>query len=229
MGGTLIVRPLLAFLLLAGCGIPERVHTQTVLDLEKCQQDLANTRTDLTIAQTDLDSERSKHTGVEHPVDDTPASKTELDAVRKLRDAQARRRTQEQRLSESLKPLVDAKTITIDTSTGIMSVRMTPGTLFDVGKAELKSESRPVVLALAKALQDIDDRDFLIVGHADPSPPGGKFKSNWEFSTARAIALVQALQREGVNPRHLGALGRSEFEGAARLEIQMMPSASELP
>ena len=228
MGGTLIVRPLLLFLLLAGCGIPERVHTQTVLDFEKCQQDLANTRTDLTIAQTDLDTERSKRT-VERPADDTPASKTELDAVRKLRDAQARRHTQEQRLSENLKPLVDAKTVSIDTQAGIMSVRMTPGTLFDTGKAELKADSRPVVLALAKALQDIDDRDFLIVGHADPAPPGGKFKSNWEFSTARAIALVQALQREGVNPRHLGALGRSEFEGAARLEILMMPSPSELP
>jgi chemotaxis protein MotB len=212
-----------------GCGIPEHVHTQTVLDLEKCQQDLANTRTDLTIAQTDLDSERSKHTGADHPQDNTPATNNELDAVRKLRDAQNRRKTQEQRLSESLKPLVDAKTVTIDATTGIMSVHMAPGTLFDAGKADLKSDSRPVVLALAKALQDIDDRDFLVVGHADPAPPGGKFKSNWEFSTARAIALVQALQREGVNPRRLGALGRSEFEGAARIEILLMPSPSELP
>ena len=227
------MRPLLPFICilgcLLGCGIPEHVHTQTVLDLEKCQQDLANTRTDLTIAQTDLDSERTKHPGGERPAEDTPATKTELDEVRKLREAQVRRKTQEQRLGENLKPLVDAKTVTIDTTTGITAVHMTPGTLFDAGKADLKPESRPVVLALAKALQDIDDRDFLIVGHADPAPPGGKFKSNWEFSTARAIALVQALQREGVNPKHLGALGRSEFEGAARLEILMMPSPSELP
>jgi chemotaxis protein MotB len=155
-----------------------------------------------------------------------------MDALRKLRDAQAQRRSQQQRLTESLKPLVDNKTITIDGSTGMMAVRMTPGMLFDAGKAELKAEARPIVAALASALKDVDDRDFLIVGHADavPLPAGSKFRSNWEFSTARAIAMVQALQREGVNPKHLGALGKSEFEGGtARIEIVMVPQASELP
>jgi flagellar motor protein MotB len=223
---------LVATLFCAACGIPEHVHTQTVLDLEKCNQDLANARTDLYIATTDLETERSKHTAGDHQGDETPASKSEVEAVRKLRDAQAKRRTQEQRLGESLKSLVDAKTITIEASTGLMTVRLSPGALFDSGKADMKADARPVVVALANALKDIDDRDFLVVGHADaaPLPAGSKFKSNWEFSTARAIAMVQALQREGVNPRHLGALGRSEFEGgAARIEIVMMPSPSELP
>jgi flagellar motor protein MotB len=228
------MRFLAAALLCAACGIPERVHTQTVLDLEKCSQDLANSRTDLAIAQSDVETERAKRSaGTDHPTSEDPtATKAEIENVRRMRDAQARRKSQEQRLGENLKPLVDAKTVSIDAASGIMAVRLSPGALFDTGKSDLKADARPVVLALANALKDIDDRDFLIVGHSDaaPLPSGSKFKSNWEFSTARAIAVVQALQREGVNPKHLGALGRSEFEGgAARIEVLLMPAPSELP
>jgi flagellar motor protein MotB len=224
----------MAALLCTACGIPEQVHTRTVLDLEKCGQDLANSRADLAIAQGDLETEKARRGGGDdRPTSEDPsATKAEIDSVRKMRDAQARRKAQEQRLGENLKPLLDAKTISIDSTSGIMTVRLSPGTLFETGKSDLKPEGRPVLVALANALKDIDDRDFLIVGHSDaaPIPSGSKFKSNWEYSTARAVAVVQALQREGVNPKHLGALGRSEFEGgAARIEILMMPSPAELP
>jgi len=86
------------------------------------------------------------------------------------------------------------------------------------------------------------DRELLIAGHTAPEPVarGSKFHSNWELSTARAVAVVQFLQNQGIDPRRMGAVGFSEFDplepgalsgeaAAGRVEIILVPSAAELP
>ena len=40
----------------------------------------------------------------------------------------------------------------------------------------------------------------------------GPFKSNWELSSARAIAVVQFLVSKGVDPHFLAAAGFGEFQ-----------------
>ena len=50
-------------------------------------------------------------------------------------------------------------------------------------------------------------------GHTDKRPiSGGQFKSNWELSAARAIAVVQYLIGKGADPQHLVAAGFGEFQ-----------------
>ena len=49
-------------------------------------------------------------------------------------------------------------------------------------------------------------------GHTDKRPVAGAFKSNWELSSARAIAVVQYLISKGVSPQHLVAAGFGEFQ-----------------
>jgi chemotaxis protein MotB len=50
-------------------------------------------------------------------------------------------------------------------------------------------------------------------GHTDADPiQSAQFKSNWELSTARAIAVVKFLIAQGVQPRHLVAAGFGEFQ-----------------
>ncbi|MGA7084542.1 MAG: OmpA family protein, partial [Pseudolabrys sp.] len=41
---------------------------------------------------------------------------------------------------------------------------------------------------------------------------GGAFKSNWDLSSARAIAVVQYLISKGVSPQRLVAAGFGEFQ-----------------
>jgi chemotaxis protein MotB len=41
---------------------------------------------------------------------------------------------------------------------------------------------------------------------------GGQFKSNWDLSAARAIAVVKYLIGKGVNPQRLVAAGFGEFQ-----------------
>lgn len=49
-------------------------------------------------------------------------------------------------------------------------------------------------------------------GHTDKRPVTGTFRSNWELSAARAIAVVQYLISKGVSPQHLVAAGFGEFQ-----------------
>ncbi|HVP98676.1 MAG TPA: OmpA family protein, partial [Roseiarcus sp.] len=51
-------------------------------------------------------------------------------------------------------------------------------------------------------------------GHTDSRPISGlgQFKSNWELSAARAVAVVQYLISKGVEPNRLAAAGFGEFQ-----------------
>ncbi|HEY0223986.1 MAG TPA: peptidoglycan -binding protein [Pseudolabrys sp.] len=92
--------------------------------------------------------------------------------------------------------------------------------LFDVGKAELKPEARVEVDKIAAAILELAQKippDIAWVlrvdGHTDIRPIAGPvFKSNWDLSAARAIAVVQYLASKSIPPEHLVAAGFGEFQ-----------------
>ncbi len=92
--------------------------------------------------------------------------------------------------------------------------------LFDVGKAELKPEARTEIDKIATALLEVSAKippDIAWVvrvdGHTDVRPISGPvFKSNWDLSAARAIAVVQYLASKGISPQRLVAAGFAEFQ-----------------
>jgi chemotaxis protein MotB len=91
---------------------------------------------------------------------------------------------------------------------------------FDTGKADLKPEARSELDKVGAALVELEKQipaDIAWVlrvdGHTDVRPiTGGQFKSNWDLSAARAIAVVQYLIGKGVSPQHLVAAGFGEFQ-----------------
>ena len=92
--------------------------------------------------------------------------------------------------------------------------------LFDSAKAEVNPAGRQSLDSLAAAIKDLEreippDLPWLlrIDGHTDSKAvTGGPFKSNWELSAARAIAVVQYLITKGVEPTRLAAAGFGEFQ-----------------
>ena len=93
--------------------------------------------------------------------------------------------------------------------------------LFDVDKAELKPEARTEIDKIANALLEIGSKIpadiawvMRVVGHTDIRPTGttGQFKSNWDLSSARAIAVVQYLASKGIPSQRLVAAGFGEFQ-----------------
>ena len=93
--------------------------------------------------------------------------------------------------------------------------------LFDSGKADLKPAARAGMDQLAGAIEDLEREIppeipwvMRVDGHTDKKPPAaaGPYKTNWELSSARAIAVVQYLVSKGVQPQHLVAAGFGEYQ-----------------
>ncbi len=92
--------------------------------------------------------------------------------------------------------------------------------LFDKGSAILNKEGQMEMLALAEAVKQLETEipgDIAWVlrvdGHTDVDPILSlQFKSNWELSAGRSIAVVNFLIANGVMPKHLVAAGFGEFQ-----------------
>ena len=93
--------------------------------------------------------------------------------------------------------------------------------LFDVGKADISPAGQKSLDTLAAAVIDLEreippDIPWIlrVDGHTDNTPitGTGPYKSNWELSAARAVAVVQYLISKGVEPDRLAAAGFGEFQ-----------------
>ena len=91
---------------------------------------------------------------------------------------------------------------------------------FDTGKADLKPEGDEELDKVAGALVELEKQIpadipwvLRVDGHTDKRPiVSSNFKSNWDLSAARAIAVVQYLVAKGIDPKRLVAAGFGEFQ-----------------
>jgi chemotaxis protein MotB len=91
--------------------------------------------------------------------------------------------------------------------------------LFDVGSADIGDAGKQQLAQFAKTLLEIaaeipGDIDWIlrVDGHTDKRPINtSQFHSNWELSSARAIAVVNFLQSQGIPANRLAAAGFAEF------------------
>jgi chemotaxis protein MotB len=92
--------------------------------------------------------------------------------------------------------------------------------MFDSGEAVLKPAGQVVMRKISALLAQHPELKIQVVGHTDNVPirPGAhsRFASNWELSTARALAAVHFLtEQAGVDPRRVGAAGYGEYRPIA--------------
>ncbi len=83
---------------------------------------------------------------------------------------------------------------------------------FDSGQAELTARTSELLLQVGRELRGLTHA-VRVEGHTDDRPVGGgRFRSNWELSTARASAVVALfIERAGVAPVRLSAAGYGEY------------------
>ena len=92
--------------------------------------------------------------------------------------------------------------------------------LFDTGSAKIGKPGQAQLAALAATLRNIAEKipagiDWVlrVDGHTDSDPISTvRFPSNWELSSARAIAVVQSLITNGLPPHRLVAAGFGKFQ-----------------
>ena len=91
--------------------------------------------------------------------------------------------------------------------------------LFESGSAEIGAAGKDQLDVLATTLILLTpeipaDLDWVlrIDGHTDARPISSReFPSNWELSTARAVAVLKYLESRGIPPERLAAAGFAEF------------------
>lgn len=110
---------------------------------------------------------------------------------------------------------------------------------FDSGKDKVKEDGKTTLDKVAEVLnRDVPNSAVAVEGHTDNDPiKYSGWKSNWELSSARALAVVHYLVDEcKVEPQRLSANGYGEFHPVApndsvqnkqknrRVEIVILPS-----
>lgn len=122
----------------------------------------------------------------------------------------------QQKLEADMRAALKSRDVAISELQGRLTVNILDRILFDSGEATLKPEGMKVLDQVAGVLAGFTNRQVQIFGHTDNVPIHVRYPSNWELSTARALAAVRYLsEKAGVNPRLLSAVGCGEFQPIA--------------
>ncbi len=135
---------------------------------------------------------------------------------------------------------LESKDVTISNLQGRLTVNILDRVMFDSGEAVLKPDGQAVMRKVAALLAEHPKLQIQVIGHTDNMPvrpdARSRFASNWELSTARALAAVHFLtEQAGVDTRRVGAVGYGEYRPIAdnstadgraknrRIEIAILP------
>ena len=145
-------------------------------------------------------------------------------------------------LEQRLKEEIANHDVRLDLTNRGVVITLTSDILFDSGKADIKPEAYPILDKVAYILKDkISDRNVGIEGHTDNQPiKYSGWKSNWELSLARAVNVLHYLEKKGVPPQRLTAIGYGEYRPIAdndspegrrrnrRVEIVILPELKKV-
>ena len=206
------------------------------------ERGLESLRTDLDNANAQLAAAREE-------------AQTNQDFIASLQSRIADLQQQQQEASQVSKGLEDemrtdlaSRDVTISNLQGRLTVNILDRVMFDSGEATIKPDGEAVMRKVAAILAEHANLKIQVAGHTDDMPirpeARARFASNWELSTARALAAVHFLtEKAGVDPRRVAAVGYGEYrpiadnatpEGRAqnrRIEIVVLPDepANPLP
>jgi chemotaxis protein MotB len=153
---------------------------------------------------------------------DNQKAKAQIDALQKqVDDLQQQKADAAQMatgLEQEMRNDLESKDVTISKLQGKLTVNILDRVMFNSGEAELQPTGQAVMRKIAALLAAHPNLKIHVIGHTDNVPirPGSRFASNWELSTARALAAVHFLtEQAGVDPRRVGAVGYGEFRPIA--------------
>lgn len=172
-------------------------------------------------------------------------SLAELAPLQRERDAARARAEQLTKLVSQFQKLIDSGKLQVEIRHGRLVLVLPNDVLFDEGKVAIKSDGQSALGEIAATLKNVQGRQFEVIGHTDATPiKTAEFPSNWDLSSARALAVVKLLVDAGVSGGVLAATGRGEWEPHAtngnafgrmknrRIEIvlePLLPSDLKLP
>ncbi len=99
----------------------------------------------------------------------------------------------------------------VNAQNSILHIRFGTGDAFDSGSDEITHRTVQLLDAIGETLATNDAR-IVVVGHTDDQPIStGRFRDNWDLSSARAVSVIRELiQRHGIAPTRLEAKGYAD-------------------
>jgi chemotaxis protein MotB len=178
------------------------------------QHELESLRTKLDDANASLTGARDEN---QKAKDQIAALQSRVADLEQEKDAAAQ---MAKGLENEMRADLESKDVTISNLQGKLTVNILDRVMFDSGEAVLKPAGESVMRKIAAILGEHPQLKIHVIGHTDNVPirpeARNRFASNWELSTARALAAVHFLtEKAGVNPRRVGAIGYGEYRPIA--------------
>src|SRR5580658_8245405 len=236
---------------LCACGVSKADYDAKSQEAETAKHEAEAAKRQVGQLQQQLTTESQQQTelknslGMAQSQAITDEQKAQLEeAKRAVEEAQERGKLLED-LQTKFKKLIDAGHLKVATRHGRAVLQLYNDVLFDVGEADVKPAGRQGLVEVAAALRSVGSKRFQVAGHTDNEPittaTKKKFPTNWELSTARAVAVVKLLVADGVDAGTLSAAGYGPYDPIAsnaapdgqaknrRIEITLVPHVPQLP
>ena len=191
--------------LFAGCQSPIKVLSRGEFDRLKSAERLNNDQARLITALTN-DKERLKG--------ELEAAKSLLGANVELLDAM---RKQAQLMEKDLTDRTASMPVEVSGGAKVIQTVYGPGfsmdadLLFAAGSADLKANGEKVLTEIAGIIKE-KANDVAVWGYTDSDPiKHSHWKSNFELSGARALAVLEHLRKQGVEPSRMHFAGFGEY------------------
>lgn len=151
---------------------------------------------------------------LENGMSQFPVKETQFSIEQAYQEAQETTKAE-----QDIKAYVKAKEIddkiTVQKSGDMIVIRFADILLFDTGKADIKPGAIPNLNLIGEKLREYIDQGYhlRVEGHTDNQPiHTAQFPSNWELSSARAIAVMRFyLEEMDFNPSKISAEGMGEY------------------
>ena len=225
------------------CGVPEAQYQAARADAAQEKAARSKDAADLAAAQQEIGLLRTKVAQTQgastHGAPTCDAG--DADELKRQKEAAEARAKLFDEFVKKFQKMIDAGKLDITTRHGQIVLALDTDVLFDAGKTDIKADGKAALGEVAEALRGLKNRRFQVAGHTDTTPIKTKeFPSNWELSSARAIAVVKLLVSKGVRPEVISAAAHAEFDPAEsnasnkgreknrRIEIVLVPNVEEL-
>jgi chemotaxis protein MotB len=173
-------------------------------DLDSARADFTRASTGLSNALAEIQSDQSKITALQSQV---AGLEKEKDMAGQMAKG----------LEDEMRSDLESKDVTISNLQGKLTVNILDRVMFDSGEAVVRPGGEGVLRKIAEILTGHPELKIHVIGHTDNIPiHTARMPSNWELSTARALAAVHFLvEKAGVDPRRVGAVGYGEYRPIA--------------
>jgi chemotaxis protein MotB len=190
--------------------------------------------------EAELRASQEQSAALQRQIEELSTSKQKLEAKK----AELEKRSSEyEQLATALRGEIDSGRVELMELRGKTTVKMKDKILFASGSARLGADGRAALKKVVEALTGMQGKAVRVEGHTDNVPTGGTggFATNWELSTARALAVVRFFQEGGMDATRLSAAGFGEFQPVAandtpegrslnrRIEIVLVPFEGAVP